>query len=247
MEIITSVQNSLVKQARSLKEKKFRIETGLYLAEGINLLKDIPEGAEVQYVLMLPEMEEEIAEMLARTHAKVYYVGEGVMKALSDTLSPHGAVAVVKKPHNDFHPPKGNAILLDGISDPGNLGTILRTSAAADFTDVYLYKCTDAYAPKAVRASLGGIFRVNLCEVNEAEIKLLLDLTEGIALDMAGEDIFEGEIPGGKLTVCVGSEAHGLSEEVLAGCKHFRSIPMANGVESLNAAVAAGIAMYKFR
>ena len=140
-EIITSTKNATVKLARSLAEKKFREEHGLFLVEGGNIVKDIPAGTEVEFYLVSESRAEETAAALALTRAKVYYVTDAVMKSLSDTVTPYGLAAAVKIPERQFALPEGNAILLDGVSDPGNLGTVIRTAAAAGFGRLLLPGC----------------------------------------------------------------------------------------------------------
>ena len=143
MEIITSTQNQYVKQVRSLREKKFRDKTGLFVVEGGNIFKDMPEGLSVEFILATETRMDEVQKLLVYTRAQVYYISESVMESLSDTVTPYGIIAVLKKPQNEFSMPKGNALLLDGVSDPGNMGTIIRTAAARGFEDVYLLDCVD--------------------------------------------------------------------------------------------------------
>lgn len=244
MEIITSAQNRIVKLARSLADKKYRDEHGLFLAEGGNLVKDIPRGAEVSFLLLTPERAGEAAELLASTRAQVYYVSDAVMKSLSDTVSPYGMAAALKIPRREFALPQGNALVLDGVSDPGNLGTILRTAAAADFTDVYLLDCADVYAPKTVRASMGGVFRVRAAKVTEEQAAEVAEKTVSVALDMDGGSIAECTLTP-PVTLIAGSEAHGVRERLLKAAGGVKSLPMKNGMESLNVAVAAAVAMYR--
>ena len=233
MEIVTSVQNRTVKLFRSLSEKKFREREGLFPVEGGNISKDIPPSAKVRFVLAVPER---LGEAEAR-------FPEAQVKSVSGTVTPYGLAAAVELPRYTFAPTSGNALLLDGVSDPGNLGTIIRTAAATGFNDVYLLDCADAYAPKAVRASMGGIFRVRACEVTEEEAVRLASDTRSAALDMGGKDIFSFPVLSPCLLVA-GSEAHGVRQSVLRAVKEVRALPMTGGMESLNVAVAAGIAMY---
>ena len=140
--------------------------------------------------------------------------------------------------------PKGNALLLDGVSDPGNMGTIIRTAAARGFEDIYLLDCVDVYSPKVVRATLGGLFKVRLVEVKESEAITLLQNLNSAVLDFGGEDLTEAQIDSPVLIV-TGSEAHGVRDCVLENSKRILTLPMTNGIESLNAAVATAVAMYQ--
>ena len=244
MEIITSTQNQYVKQVRSLRDKKFRDKTGLFVVEGGNIFKDMPEGVSVEYILATEERLDELQKLVFSTRACVYVVSESVMKTLSDTVTPYGIVAVLKKPENRFGMPKGNALLLDGVSDPGNMGTIIRTAAARGFEDIYLLDCVDVYSPKVVRATLGGLFKVRLVEVKESEAITLLQNLNSAVLDFGGEDLTEAQIDSPVLIV-TGSEAHGVRDCVLEHSKRILTLPMTNGIESLNAAVATAVAMYQ--
>lgn len=241
MDVITSTQNATVKLFRSLSEKKFREREGLFPVEGGNILKDIPASADVRFVLATPGRAEEARERFAA--AKVLAVSEEVMKSVSDTVTPYGLAAAVGIPKGEFALPACNALLLDGVSDPGNLGTIIRTAAATGFADVYLLGCADAYSPKAVRASMGGIFRVRVRDISEEQALTLVKETCSAALDMGGEDLFSSPLPQGS-TIVVGSEAHGVRGTLRAAVRRVCALPMTGGMESLNAAVAAGIAMY---
>lgn len=244
MEIITSTQNQYVKQARSLKDKKFRLKSGLFVVEGGNIFKDMPEDVSVEYILVTEERFDEIQQLVFSTRTRVYVVSESVMASLSDTVTPYGVVAVLKMPKSRFEMPKGNALLLDGVSDPGNMGTIIRTAAARGFEDVYLLDCVDIYSPKVVRATLGGLFKVRLTEVNEDEAIHLLQNLNSAVLDFGGEDLTTAEINTPVLIV-TGSEAHGVRDSVLNNSKRVLTLPMTNGIESLNAAVATAVAMYQ--
>lgn len=212
------------------------------MAEGVNLLRDMPDGVKVRFIMATADRAEE-ARALNAGDATLYIVSDAVMRAISDTSSPYGIAAAIMTPERRFELPKGNALLLDGISDPGNLGTIIRTAAACDFKDVYLRRCADVYSPKTVRATLGALFRINVCEVGDDEAFELASSPNCVALDMKGRNMFEQSAKSPVLLV-VGSEAHGLSDEIASRVKTLASLPMKNGIESLNAAVAAAVAMY---
>ena len=140
--------------------------------------------------------------------------------------------------------PQGSCLLLDGVSDPGNLGTIIRTANAAGYCDIYLRNCADPFAPKCVRATMSGIFFVRL-HIGEGVLQALGD-TPLVCADMGGENVFSFSPPQ-KFCIVIGSEANGVSAEVRALCKYTVKIPMRHTCESLNAGVSAGILMYELQ
>lgn len=248
MEILSSTKNQYIKLARSLSDKKNREETGLFVVEGKNLLKDIPSFIHIEYVFATEARLEE-AEALVEAHkegdgARLFLVEENLVGVIADTVSPYGIVAVCKIPNEEFRLPTGKALLLDEVADPGNVGTILRTAAACDFQDVYLLGGADLYSPKVVRATLGGLFRVNTFRIDVDEARTLIRQTNSAVLDMNGEDILRADIPS-KILFIAGNEAHGVRQEFKDLAKSVYSLPMKNGVESLNVAVATSVAMYK--
>lgn len=254
-QIITSTKNQYVKQARSLAKKKFRDETGLFLVEGTNIIKDMPSSVEVAYILATEQRQDEIQRFFTQNRANgntaldlkpvdVYYVSDDVMNYITDTVSPYGICAVCKMPIRDFAMPKGNALLLDGVSDPGNLGTILRTAAACDFLDIYLLDTADIYSPKVVRSTLGGLFRVNTYVVDEMTAITLMQNTNSAVLDMGGENILEVK-PKAPMLLVAGNEAHGVRDSLKTSAKYTYSLPMKNQIESLNVAIATAVAMYQ--
>ncbi|MFR1983987.1 MAG: TrmH family RNA methyltransferase [Christensenellaceae bacterium] len=136
-----------------------------------------------------------------------------------------------------------SCLLLDGVSDPGNMGAIIRTANAAGYGEIYLVGCTDPYSPKSVRASMSGIFFVKIYTgTREAVLEALSGLPI-LAADMDGENIFSFRPPE-KFALAIGNEANGISEEVFRKAQHKLKIPMRAAQESLNAGIAAGIAMY---
>lgn len=244
MEIITSSQNKYVALAKSLKMKKFRDETGLFVVEGGNVIKDMNYDAKIRFILATEDRAEEVQKLLEYTRAQVYYISEGVMNSVSDTVTPYGIIAVAEKDERAFKLPEGNALLLDGVSDPGNLGTVIRTAAAAGFDDVYLLDCADVFSPKVVRATLGGLFKVRVYNVSFENAIDLISNTVSVALDMDGKSITDGGLKA-PVTLIAGSEAHGIRTEISAAAREVRSLPMQNGIESLNVAVATAVAMYQ--
>ena len=237
--IITSKSNPLIKTVASLSEKKYRKQHGLYLVEGIKPVREcISAGCEIDRIIC--------TEQTASLFPSATVVSESVFKSISDEKTPQGVAAVVKMPDNKLKPPSGSCVLLDCLQDPGNLGTVMRTANAAGYGEIYLINCTDAYSPKAVRASMSGIFFVNVYQGCREEILGVLSGVPLICADMNGENIF-GFSPPEKFCLCIGNEGGGISEEVKDRASYTVKIPMRDTCESLNAAVSAGIAMYALK
>ena len=266
------MQNKVVKEVRRLADKKFRNTTGLFLLEGINLIKDLPYSIEVEYYICTQSRAQEldipISQRLngtvkneggadgasygenishtrvSRTRAQVYCVSDEVMQSISDTVTPYGIAAVCKQNDAPFALPKGNALLLDGVSDPGNVGTIFRTAAACGFEDIYLLDCADVYSPKVVRATLGSLFKVRYYRIDCEQALTLTRQTNSAVLDMNGTNILSAP-PKSPVLFIAGSEAHGVSDMLKGEAKRTYSLPMKNDIESLNVAVATSVAMYQ--
>jgi TrmH family RNA methyltransferase len=240
MKYITSADNNLIKIAASLKEKKYRQKYGLYVIEGWRAVKDAVEaGAEIECVFA----EEGQQFDLYDATQEVYIVPSRLMEKICGTATPQGIAALAR-----IKTPKLGALswclVLDRLSDPGNLGTIIRTAAACGVRDIILCGCADPYNPKCVRATMGGLNYVNLFEM---EAEKAIDAVKGAGIpllcaDMGGKNIFERKKQD-NFALVIGSEAHGMGEAFLKACDEVISLPMRN-VESLNAAVCASVMMY---
>ena len=171
-------------------------------------------------------------------------VSDDVFRYLSDEKTPQGILCRVRIPDTGLRSPKGRCLLLDGVADPGNVGTILRTANAAGYDRVYLTEqCADPFSPKSVRASMSGVFFTEICRGDRAEILALMEGFPVVIADMGGVDVFSFAPPKDFVLV-IGNEANGVSNEVKSAAVHTVKIPMRNTQESLNAAVSAGIIMY---
>lgn len=237
--IISSKDNAIIKKVSSLGDKKFRKLYGEFIVESVKAVDEcINAGMDISLVIC--------TENLSERYPNAQLVTDGVFAKISTEKTPQGVLAVVKKPEIALTAPTGNSLLLDRLQDPGNLGTIIRTANAAGYDDIYLVNCTDAYSPKAIRASMGGVFRVRLYEGGYEEIFNALNGVELLCADMDGEDVFSF-IPSDRFCLCIGNEGSGLSEEVVARSAHSVRIPMRESCESLNAAVSAAVAMYALK
>ncbi len=245
---VTSSQNASLKRLRALyKDKKLRSEEGVFIAEGVNLVKDIPTDYSVVSLFIKESKESDLAFLEEKFDTEAYIVKDGLFDAVADQVTPSGVIALVAKQVPPARPKGDTVLLLDGISDAGNMGTIIRTAAARGIQTIICADCTDAFSPKCVRAAMSGTFRVSIIETTLSDALSLLCGYSIIGLDMDGECIYGYKKGDKKIAIAVGNEAHGLSKETREVIDEKLSIPMENGMESLNAAVSAGIAMYLIR
>lgn len=238
--ILTSKNNPLVKETAALKDKKARKELGLFLVEGRKMSLECQRSPfEIEHVFVSERYSGEIPNC-----SSVTTVSEDVFRTLSDEKTPQGILCRVKIPPRKVEKPQGKYLFLDGVADPGNVGTIIRTANAAGYDGVYLTKdCADPYSPKSVRASMSGIFFTPLYIGERAEILSALEGTPLLVADMSGENVFRFQAPE-KFTLVIGNEANGISDAVRERATHTLRIPMRETQESLNAAISAGIIAY---
>lgn len=244
---ITSRKNPLLQQVRKLTtSRKERQESGLYLGDGIKLLE---EAAKWDCGLETVILAEGVEAPALPAHVAVYRVPVDVMESISPMKAPQGAVFLCRLPEAKPLEVKPGTLILDGIQDPGNLGTILRTADALDVPVILVKGCADPYNWKTVRASMGAVFRtqpiqatgeaiIQACE--ERQIPLAVT-----ALSAKAKDIREAPIS--QWAVVIGSEGQGVSDLFLNGCREELIIPMNPKCESLNAAVAATIVLWQMQ
>ncbi len=237
--MITSKQNALIKEIRSLSDKKFRDALNLYVVENVKTVKEVLAlNLKVKVVV---GTEKGLSSFIGLTNYEL--VSEEIFKYISSEISPQGVLAVVEKPLNAICAPTNSCLLLDGVSDPSNVGAILRTAVASGYSEVYMTaECADAYSPKAVRSSMSGAFRAKIMRGDVDEILSVITLPIVVA-DMNGENVFNAKMPD-KFCLVIGNEGRGVSSELKKRADKTISIPMLNGMESLNAGVSAGILMY---
>jgi TrmH family RNA methyltransferase len=252
--LITSTANPIVQQVRRLNAKrKERMEKRSYVAEGVRLLEEIWDAEhniqQVYYSEPLSERSGALLKELKNAGVAVEEVSESVLKAMSDTETPQGILAIVEMIDAVLPASPQLILILDGIHDPGNLGTILRTAVAAGVELVFLApNCADLYNPKVIRSAMGNHCRIPIRQVEWQQIEHYCASQQDLRIYAAamenGISLWEEDLRG-PAALIIGSEAEGISIEAqqLAVKKIF--IPMAPEVESLNAAVAAGILMYE--
>ena len=245
MERITSLKNPRVLQWRSLKDRKGRKETGCFLVEGRKMVAEaLTSGFPVEAVLL---DESRTDDLTLPENCPLYALPAHVLAAVCDTKTPQGVAAVVRVTAPGR--PGRRIVALDGVQDPGNVGTIIRTADAAGFDGVLLSgQCADVYSPKVLRATMGSVFRMNL-RVTDDLPGVLSDLrtADYAVLSSQLDGAPFGEIAptiAAPFALVIGSEGNGVSEPVRQLATHRVALPMRGGAESLNAAVAAGIMMY---
>ncbi len=256
---LTSLSNPLVKQARALRQKKARAESGLFLVEGIHHVGEaIEAGWDVESLLYAPNVlaSKYAAELIIHLGDKPHPVSAEVMESLADKENPQGILAVVRQretkisglqsPVSNLRSPKPSVALVSP-QDPGNLGTILRTMDAVGADALFLLDGgVDLYHPTVIRSSMGAIFWKPVVSSSFDEF-LAWARSENLQLigTSAHADVdYRTLAPKSPWVLVLGSEQKGLSPEQVKACDVTVSLPMQGRVSSLNLAVAAGVLMY---
>lgn len=246
-ERITSRKNPLLQQVRKLlSSRKAREEAGLFAADGTKLLEEALRWFPGLHTVILAEGTK--APDLP-DHVRLVEVPPDVMEDISPMKSPQGALFLCRIPEEPVFSPRGGLVILDGIQDPGNLGTILRTADALEVPVVLTDGCADLYNWKTVRASMGALFRSQPPRLPWQELTACLKAA-GIPLAVTALSPRAEDIRTADLTACavvIGSEGQGVRRELLELCDRELIIPMNPRCESLNAAVAAAIVLWQIR
>lgn len=236
MQVITSKDNEVIKSIRKLKDKKYREQENKYLIEGIKLIEEaVEEKADIDTIVVCEDCEKNntIEQKLLYEIAKYncVYVAEKVFNAITEVSNPQGMLAVVNKENKEenIDYSEDMIVVLDGIQDPGNLGTILRTIDSVGLKQVILSeKTADAYNPKVVRSTMGAIFRVNII-VSKDIVKTLKEIKKHkfkILATSLETDNNIYDIDYNKKVLVIGNEANGVSKEVLELADEKAKIPM---------------------
>lgn len=245
---LSSTQNPRVKQLRQLLAPQGRRAHGLFLAEGQHLVQEALRHGKAQSVLVSSAHLHQV-QPLMQQHQGVQWVSvsQRVLEALSDTKTPQPLLAVCPLPGNVPLLGLGKQLLaMNRLQDPGNVGTILRSLDAAAFDGAILDTgCADPFSPKALRASMGAVFRLRL-HLCQSLPKALLQLPghSKVAGDLNGQPYYQHPPFGKNVCLLIGNEGQGLDADVLALADHRLKLPIPGGAESLNAAVAASLMIY---
>ena len=245
-ERITSRKNPLLQQVRKLlSSRKARVEAGLFAADGTKLLEEAVKYYPGLDTVILSEG----VQVQLPAGVRCVRVPADVMQSISPMETPQGALFLCRLPEKREFVPKAGMLILDGIQDPGNLGTILRTADALQVPVVLLEGCADPYGHKVVRASMGAVFRTSVVSSTWEEVREKC-LAAGIpvavtALNEQSRDIRKANVA--SMAVVIGSEGQGVRREILEQAQDALIIPMDSRCESLNAAVAATIVMWQMK
>lgn len=249
---ITSQNNQTIRLIKKLREKKHRDAENAYLIEGPNLLNEAINNDEdiIAVVINLDSklQDAEIDLEHPSIKEKVIGVDSKIFKSLSDTITPQGVMAIIRKSWNRKDRGKNRFVILDELQDPGNVGTIVRTADAAGFTGVMAVKGTvDFFSPKVLRAAAGAMFRIDIIELDSKE--KALDFAEENHIKLyacdgnANEEYTDVNLTE-NIGIIVGNEGNGVSDYFKKRCQSIK-IPMNEEAESLNVSVAAGIVIYE--
>ncbi len=256
MQVITSKDNEFVKDVKKLKEKKYRDALNKYIVEGIKLVGEaIQEKADIESVIICEDcMKEDIIDkklMYEIAKLNCVYVNSKVFSIITDVSNPQGILAVIKKSEKkqNINYNEDVIVVLDGIQDPGNLGTILRTVDSANLKQIIVSNDTaDCFNSKVVRSTMGAIFRVKVIKSNNLVNDLSNMKKHGFNVVVTALDTNDSvyDINYMKKVIVIGNEANGVSNAIKDMADNKVKIPMLGKTESLNASVAAGIMIYEY-
>lgn len=252
--LITGLSNPLVKQARALRQKKARQESGSFLVEGVHHVGEaIQAGWEVESVLYAPELltSNFARELISRLGAQPQPVSVQIMESVADKENPQGILAIVRQKKTQFPDLQAPKISVALISpqDPGNLGTILRTMDAVGAEALFLLDGgVDLYHPTVVRSSMGTLFWKPVVQTTFTEF--LAWARQGkyqlIGTSAHADVDFHTLVPQLPWVLVLGSEQKGLSAGQTNACDVTVALPMQGRVSSLNLSVAAGVLLYRY-
>ncbi|MGL4909786.1 MAG: TrmH family RNA methyltransferase [Cetobacterium sp.] len=248
MDIILSKDNEIYKGLKKLKSKKYRDLEGLFLAEGRKFLEF---EVEPKMIIFKDGISEEIIKMSAKHSCKKIVLSEKLFKELSSQENSQGVIITYKSQIKELDILDENIIVLNRVSDPGNLGTIIRVADAAGFKDIILTKgSVDCYNDKTVRSSMGSILSLNIYYVEESEIvqilkeknyKIIVTALESDSIEYTDMKLES------KNAFIFGNEGDGVSQDIIKNSDEKVIIPIYGSAESLNVAMATGIILYNVR
>ena len=243
--MIESKENKIYKQAKSLLRRQSREKEGLFLAEGLRLVTDAITAGCVNQLLLSEDFHGDIPENIS-----VNFLSKKLFLKIAETSTPQGIIAICRSnyPKEVLAKEASFVLICDKITDPGNMGTILRTAEAAGVDAVVLSEeCVDLYNAKTIRSTMGSIFRINTVQINHPAAHLKSQGFRIIASRLEESTDLTATNFTGKVAIVIGNEANGISSETTREADSFVRIPMSGAVESLSVASAAAILLYEAR
>lgn len=251
IETITSRQNNQIKELKKLSLKKYRLETGHFLVENFTIIKDALDAGQDFEMLFITQdyidhYPDKFQYLEDNSQASYYVIDENVNQVFSTLDTPSGIAAVYSMAVKDILPSLP-VIYLDNVKDPGNLGSIMRSALAFGFKNLVLGEgCVDVYNPKTIAAAKDTIFKLNVLEDDDGS--WLQNNTRPIYVTSSHEGVNLQDLKSSdNFCLVLGSESHGVAEELIAKADQKIKIEMSGEVESLNVAIAGAIILYKLR
>lgn len=252
MTIIESSQNRIIKEIKALSEKKHRDDKGVFIADGLRFVMEIPKDMDIEKIIFSESFISKNDISAFEKRAECYVISDKLFSSLSDTKNPQGIMAVCPKmiyKVSDIIKKDGFYVIAEEMNDPGNLGTVIRTAHAAGCDGIILSKgSVDLYNPKVLRSTMGSVFKIPV--VVNADLDEVADI-----MKMNGIKVYAAHLKGKKYhyntdlkkgcAFMLGNEARGLSNHAAELCDELIRIPMPGNAESLNASVAAAILIYE--
>lgn len=242
MKKINSVQNQQIKDICKLHTSKGRELSGKFIAEGTRVCKSlISSGANIEQIYATEKMKDLALEI--EQEEKITIVSDDLMNKISTSKTPSGILGIFSIPEKPDINKLSSGIVMAKISDPGNLGTLIRTAAALNVKTIVLIETVDPYNPKVVQSSAGTLMQVNIFQISWEELIKNKKNKKLYALVVSGGKNPK-ELDFKDSLLIIGSEAHGIPENWVDQCDEKMTLPMPGNVESLNAAIAGSIALY---
>lgn len=255
--VITSKNNDIVKYISALSDKHVREEYSRFVLEGLRAVSEAIYEKRAETILFSQSFYDSQTRsknsVFKKADLPAYVLSDKLFQSISGTKTPQGVLAVCKIVRHDLQTllrQENRLLLLEDVQDPGNMGTIIRTAAAAGFHGIIASNgCVDVYNPKVVRSTVGCLFKTKIIQCSGDIINIADEIKHTgfrtyAAHPRGGRDLFETHFTG-KICMVLGNEARGLSERMLKTCDELITIRMSDGVESLNASVAAALMMYE--
>jgi len=241
MEYISSVHNDQIKHLKKLQDKAYRYEHQQFVMQGTRACSEFMQIHEPIAIYTTEIYCQSNALNLDKYIDKVTFVADHLMEKISTSSTPCGICMIFAIPAEKTLPTQGPGLVLVDISDPGNMGTLIRTAAAMNINHVIIIGGTDPYSPKVVQSTAGCFSAITLYQTTFEQLaQTKLNLCALVVKDGQTAD----QINLSEKFLVVGNEAHGLTKEQVAACLTHLTIPMPGHVESLNAAIAGAIGLY---